>query len=179
MTDEAVLIEQAARTWDDGENCRRKFAEQAAYVSGSGTKILAARIGRSVSTVENYRNAYRLYYHLQRYFETSEMTRMWNELYPNHWVRAAKAVKDYNLLPETIYEHLEHALEFNLSIEAFGAHITEAEAPNTQWIRSVKSLARSANALRDSYMSDVPPDKQRLVRILVKVIERLAKELAG
>ena len=177
--DESVLIEQAARTWDDGEQKRRLFAAQAAIVSGSGTKILAARIGRSVSTVENYRNAYRLYYHLQRYFETSEMTRMWNELYPNHWVRAAKAVKDYNLLPETIYEHLEHALKYNLSIDAFGAHITEVESPNTQWIRSVRNIARSANALRDSYMSDIPPDKQRLVRILVKVVERLVKELAG
>ena len=179
MIDEAVLIEQAARTWDDGEQKRRLFAAQAAIVSGSGTKILAARIGRSVSTVENYRNAYKLYYHLMKREETSQLDRMWNELYPSHWIKASQAVSAYNLSPDAILEHLEHAHKTGMSVPAFRAFLDEAENPNTQWIRSVKNMVRSANALRDSYMSDVPPDKQRLVRILVKVIERLAKELAG
>jgi len=169
--------DMAVEYFNRGEDFRRKFAEQVAFTAGEQTARIAERIKRSVSFVESYRNAYKLYYELEREYETSQPFTMWNELPPQMWVKAATAKSVYTLNYEQIMKHLKHAHKHGLSVDAFREHIDTAHGLQ-QWIRSVKNIARSANKFRDSYMSEVPQHKQRKARILIKVIERLIKELA-
>ena len=168
MTDH---FELAVSCWWSSQNERKQFAFHAAHISGSDTSRLAERCGCSDDKINDYRNSYRLYRNLYTHFEDDEVVLLWtgHELTISHWIAVAK----YKLEPERALEHLCHARDNGLSERAFRAHIDQAENNIQPWIRSLKGFMPHMKALRDSYMPEIPPDKQLRVRRLLRLIERL------
>ena len=165
---EDALIEQAGQEWDSREAYTRKFCELAALVSGEGTAKLAARIKRSVSTVENYRNAYKLYYYLNKEIETSETSTMWDDLYPSIWQVMARQAKKHNLSPNVVLEHLRHAKECGLSVDAFAAHVESVENKIPEWQRRFIRIKDGILKLMNDYMPELSPKKQEKLRQLFR-----------
>ena len=138
--------DMAVEYFNRGEDFRRKFAEQVAFTAGEQTARIAERIKRSVSFVESYRNAYKLYYELEREYETSQPFTMWNELPPQMWVKAATAKSVYTLNYEQIMKHLKHAHKHGLSVDAFREHIDTAHGYNSGYEASRTLLGVPINS---------------------------------
>ena len=166
-------LDAAVKSWDQSENKRRDFAYHAFMAQDDDA--IATRIRRSKETVRTYRLAYELYYILLREIEDDEIDELWNSLYPQIWVTAAKCFSKYQMQRlQDVLEHLRFARDEELSVDQFRAHMDNAENPKPQWIRSIENIVRSAKAFLSSYVSELTPDKQKRAR---EIIDRFAKEL--
>jgi DNA repair ATPase RecN len=174
-----TAYEEAVKAWKQSENNRREFAHQASLVSGEQTKELAAVLKISRSTVENYRNAYQLYYQMNKYFETRETSTLWEELYPSIWIAAARATRKFKMSPEKVLEHLQHAKECDLSVDAFAAHVDSCENKVPEWMRRFIRIKENILKMMDDFMPELEPEKQtklrKLFRDFVDGLEELVK----
>jgi len=168
-------VQDAIELWWKGDEYLKEFVDTVAFLPESDTSTIAEGCQCSISTIQNHRKAGVLHYRMMQYFEDPEIYELWHGLTLSHW----KALVRYDLKPEKMLEHLRHAKEAGLSSHAFRAHLNSVERDTPEWMGSVKNMYRSALKFKDSYMSEIPPEKQKKARILVKVIERLIKELTS
>ena len=168
----------AKSAWQSAENNKWAFAEAAAYVAGIQTRELADDLKISVSTVENYRNAYELYYKLCQRYETSETFTMRDQLYVSIFWVAARAVRKYQLTPDAILEHLRFARDEKLSVDQFGAHVDNVENKTPAWIRRIESIVRTVKKLMDDYKSELPLEKQERAHEIFSTFAKDLQELA-
>ena len=76
-----TVYDEAKAAYLSSENNKWTFAEKASYVEEIQIRQLADELKISISTVQNSRNAYHLYYQLCNHFETSEIYTMKDHLY--------------------------------------------------------------------------------------------------
>lgn len=168
-------LKKAIKAYKGSDRNLKEYSEHAAQVSGVETRMLADAIGVSPDTVENHRNAYKLYYELGRHFENPEPVRLWEILNFTIWATMAKKASAYGLSYETTLEHLEHAE--GMTVREFRQHIDDAENPSPAWVRSIRNVVRSLKKLLNGYMSEMPPDKQKIFRCAVNEFLAKLKEL--
>lgn len=152
----------AVECWNNSQDDLRGFAKYAARVSGEQTKLLAEACKCSVDKVENYRRAYRLFYELQRYVETPDISRMWAESDVSLWVESAKLKSKYELDLFTIYNYMRDGE--GMSIEAYRAHVDADCDKRPEWVRRLATIDKKLTKLETDYMSEVPPDVQAVFR---------------
>ena len=158
----------AVISWHEASEKRRMFALQVSLLDKDRYQELADQLLISKETVITYANAYKLYYEMQRQFENREIDELWNELYPQIWVGAAKHQSKYNLSFRKILGYLRNVRDNNLSVDAFRELIDEKENPLPKWIRRIIQVAKVADAfLRGDYMSEMSPEEQEEVRNII------------
>ena len=150
---------EAVREWNRGQDGLRGFAEHAAQVSGKQTAMLADECDCSPSTVENYRNAYRLKYELERQIETPEISQMRERKNPSFWIESAKFYSRYNLSLEKIWEYMCDGQD--LTIEAYRTLVANDCDKRPEWLRRLTTIWRKVKSISmGAYISEMPPDVQ-------------------
>ena len=149
---------EAVRTWQQSDKNLKHFAECCANVDGTRTLALAQDCKCSVDTIENYRNAYALYYRL---IELPNSSEVWREAHISLWVKAAKLQKVLGLSDEKIMDYLQTASEEGMSRETFAAHVDNKENHIPQWQRRILHVVKLLTGTRHDWKSEMPPELQK------------------
>jgi hypothetical protein len=109
-----------------------------------------------VDTIEQYRNAYKLFYYLGTHIESEQVRKLWDARPIEIWKSAAKAWGRYDPTPYTLIGYLEDAE--NMSRESFSAHIDEKENKTPKWLRRLKTFARGLRNMGNDWKTEIEPD---------------------
>lgn len=151
---------EAVRIWQQANKDLKHFSMCCALVDGRRTAFLAQDCKVSVDTIENYRNAYILFQHLQINLETSEPARIWEEANISLWVKAAQLKKRLNLSVAKTFEYLQTASDENMTRESFAAHVDEKENDTPKWIRRILHAVRILKPSKDDWKTEMPIEKR-------------------
>jgi len=171
-----TAYDEAKAAYLSSENNKWTFAEKASYVEEIQTRQLADELKISISTVQNSRNAYHLYYQLCNHFETSEMYTMKDHLYVSIFTTMSRYVKKLTL--EKIREYLLFAKDDSLTVVQFKVLLDNDLNPVPKWIRD---LVRGAKAFskydKEDYKSDIPPHAQRIIKRAIMVFNKIIRTI--
>jgi len=162
---------EAVRIWQESNHRLKRFAECCANVDGKRTAALASDCGVSVDTIENYRNAYKLYYSM---CESEPVRKAWKTANAALWVKAAQLKDRLGLTNEKVIEYLIIAKESNMSRETFSAHVVTKEDKTPQWLRRLRWVASKLRPSKDDWKTEMPFEKQERYN---KAVEWFTDEL--
>jgi len=169
---------EAVRLYSEGDHKRKLFAEACAYVSGERTQDLAADCECSVDTIEQHRNAYRLYRIRDKNIESEQVRKLWEELKIDKWKTAAKLYARYDMSPFRVYDYLTESK--GMSRESFSAHVDEKENCTPKWIRRLVSFARGLRNMGEDWKTEIKPDLRDEFDAWTKqgaeLLERIARQ---
>jgi len=155
MTEDDWYVE-AVRSRKGADDKLKHFAECCAMVSGKRTKDLAADCLCSTDTIEQYRNAYRLFHILDVNIESEHVRKLWKDIPIDVWKEAAKLSARYDLAPIQIYEYLEDAE--GMGRNSFSAHVDEKENKSPKWVRRLSAMAQSLRSMGDDWKTEIEPE---------------------
>jgi len=168
---------EAVRTWQQNDKNLKKFSYLCAMVDGRETASLAEDCGVSVDTIEQYRNAWRLYY-MMGGEESDPARKLWESASIMLWKKAAQFWGRLDLSIETITDYLETGNEHNMTREQFSAHIDEKENDTPKWIRRLQHAIKFLRPSRNDYKSEMPPHVQKrydeAVEVFVNELQQIA-----
>ena len=170
-------FELAVQAWNGKETNEKEFAKYAARVSGERTRDLATACKCSVDKIENYRRAYTLYYNLQRFVETPDVSRMWSENTISFWIESAKVQGKHGLDLATVYGHMQDGV--GMTVEAYRATINGVCDARPEWLRRLLTIKGKLQKLYNDYMSEMPPNVQEEFRQAVAEFERRLERMTN
>jgi len=169
---------EAVRSRKGSDDKLKHFAECCAMVSGERTKDLAADCLCSVDTIEQYRNAYRLFVVLETNIESEQVRKLWEARPIEIWKSAAKIWGRYDLSPQVVFDYIEDAE--GMSRESFSAHVDEKENKTPKWLRRLRGVAKSLCNMGDDWKTEIEPELRdefdAWTEQGAELLDRIAKE---
>ena len=175
-TNPAKRVDSAVGEWNDGEASRFEFAIRAAEIVGQyedgWTKALAAKIKRSVSTVQNYAKAGVLWRDMLKHYNSKAET-LRDELAISFWLPCAVLYVNDEVGLSGIVQWMERCVKQKWTVEEFRAQLPHSRKEEKPLVETAASLAQ----MLDWKVNNAPmlglTDKQ------AKEIIRAGKLLAG
>ena len=126
--------------------------------------------------MENYRNAYRLYYELAVTTENPIISEVWERANISLWIAAAKRRKNHDL--STIAEYLQTATDNGMTVEQLRVELDSRSASRPDWVGRLRGLIKTLFKLRTDWKTEIPADKKEQFENWLEGFERWVKELA-
>lgn len=167
---------EAVRAWQGSNRNLWHFAECAAQVSNHQTAALAADCRLSIDTVENYRNAYKLFYRMTVNFEESDIYRMREQTNISLWVAAAKRGKAHDIT--TLKDYIQIAASEGMTVEQLRVELDSRSATKPEWTKRLQGLVKMLFKLRTDWKTEIPGDKRDEFENWLLGFEKWVKELA-
>jgi hypothetical protein len=144
MLNPSKRVETAVGEWNDGEASRFGFAIMAAEIVGQyedgWTKALAAKIKRSVSTVQNYAKAGVLWRDMLKHYNSRAET-LRDELAISFWLPVAVLYVNDEIILSGATQWLERCVKQKWTVEEFRSQLPHSRKEEKPLIESAAYLA--------------------------------------